>query len=74
MTARDPLATHNERIKLVASFLNTLGLGLIGFAVIRPLTADAGAVTALSIWWGIGGLALHALSHYILRYLRREPP
>ena len=70
---RDPLATHNERVKLFAGFLNAVGLGLIGFAVLRPLTESGGAITALSATWGGAGLALHALAHYILRYLRREP-
>jgi hypothetical protein len=68
---RDPVATHNERTKLFASFLNALAIGLIGFAVLRPLTETPISVTVLSVWWGLAGLVLHASSHYILRYLMK---
>lgn len=67
--SRDPIATHNERTKLFASFVNAIAIGLIGFAVLRPLTENPISVTLLSAWWGLAGLALHALSHYVLRYL-----
>lgn len=69
---RDPLATHNERVKLVASFANAIGLGLVGFAVLRPLTETPITVTWASAWWGGCGLAIHILSLYILKYLRKE--
>jgi hypothetical protein len=36
-TVRDPLAATNERVKLFAGFINALGIGLIGFAVLRPV-------------------------------------
>lgn len=68
---RDPVATHNERTKLFASFLNAVAIGLIGFAILRPLTEEPTSVSALSAWWGIAGLAIHASSHYILRYLMK---
>lgn len=70
--ARDPLATYNERVRLIANFLNATGLGLVGFAVLRPLTETPITVTWLSAWWGGCGLAFHILSLYILGYLRRE--
>jgi hypothetical protein len=68
---RDPLATHNERVKLFSGFLNALGLGLIGFAILRPLTGDGPGVTAISVYWGVSGLVLHGVAHYILRYLEQ---
>ena len=26
-----------------------------------------------TLWWGLGGLAFHCLSHYILGMIRKEP-
>jgi len=69
---RDPLATSNERVKLFAGFLNAIGLGLIGFAVLRPLTETLANASSSTLWWGVGGLALHATSHYILGMIRKE--
>lgn len=69
---RDRLATHNERVKLVANFLNAVGLGLLGFAVLRPVTETPLVVTWLSAWWGGCGVAFHVLALYILKYLRKE--
>jgi hypothetical protein len=68
---RDPVATYNERVKLLASFSNAIGLGLIGFAVLRPLS-DPAEAGSLSVWWGMSGLAFHAVAHYILGRLRKE--
>ncbi len=66
---RDPVASHNERVKLIALSLNAVGLGLIGFAILRPLTDDPATLPLSSIWWGAAGLAFHALAHYILHTL-----
>lgn len=71
-TVRDPVAIHNERVKLFASFMNAVGLGLIGFAVLRPLTESLYNAALSSLWWGVAGLAMHAVSHYILGRLRKE--
>ncbi len=71
---RDDLLAHNERVKLFAGFLNAIGLGLIGFAVLRPLIENAMNADLATLWWTMGGLAMHALSHYILGYLRKEGP
>lgn len=71
-TTRDPLASFNERVKLFANFINAIGLGLIGFAILRPL-ADSLANAKLPIlWWAMVGLALHGVSHYILGRMRKE--
>ena len=44
-TTRDRLAAFNERVKLFAGFLNAVALGLIGFAVLRPLTESLSNAT-----------------------------
>lgn len=68
---QDPLSTHNERVRLFSSFLNAVGLGLIGFSILRPVSESA-TVGAVSLWWGSCGLAFHALAHYILRHMRKR--
>lgn len=71
MRLRDDISVHNERVKLFAGFLNAIGLGLIGFAVLRPLT-DPSQVFEGTIWvWGPAGLVLHGFSHYILGMMRK---
>jgi hypothetical protein len=67
-----PVIVHNERVKLFSGFLNAVGLGLIGFAVLRPLTEKPMDVALGSVWFGLAGLVLHALAHYILGMMRKE--
>jgi hypothetical protein len=62
---RDPLATNNERVKLFAGFSNAIGIGLIAFAALRPLTESLANASASMVWWTLAGLALHGLAHYI---------
>lgn len=71
-TERDRLTAYNERVKLFANFVNAIGLGLIGFAILRPVTESLSNTALSSLWWGAAGLALHGLSHYILGYIRKE--
>ena len=74
LTARDPLAANNERVKLFASFVNAVALGLIGFAILRPLVEDIANASLSTLWWGLTGLALHGFSHYILGLIRNSCP
>ena len=71
-TVRDRLAANNERVKLFANFVNAIGLGLIGFAILRPVTESLSNANLSTLWWGMVGLALHGFSHYILGQLRKE--
>lgn len=71
-TIRDRLAANNERVKLFAGFVNAIALGLIGFAILRPLTESLANADLSTLWWGLVGLALHGFSHYILGQLRKE--
>jgi len=72
MRVRDPLATHNERVKLRAAFLNALALGFLGFALLRPLIEGTLSFTLLTVTFLVTGLALHAAAHDIPRYLEKE--
>lgn len=72
MRRRDPLATHNERVKLRAGFLNALGLGFLGFALLRPLVDGTLSINLLTAAFLITGLVLHRAADYILRYLETE--
>lgn len=67
----DAIAAWNERVKLIAGFLNAVGLGLIGFAVLRPLTEDMTRISLLTLWWGLAGLVFHAISLYVLGKMRK---
>ncbi|CAM4329375.1 hypothetical protein [Palleronia rufa] len=69
---RDPIATYNERVKAISTFLTSLGIGLIGFAVIRPAIEGSDTETVASVAWGGAGLVMHAIALYILRYLKRN--
>ena len=69
---RDPLAAFNERVKLFSTTVNALGLGVVGFAVLRPLTESFANATVKTALWAVAGLALHLFAHYILRTLRKE--
>ncbi|WP_295043366.1 hypothetical protein [uncultured Paracoccus sp.] len=71
-TIRDPLAAYNERVKLFANFLNAVALGLIGFAVLRPLTESLRNADLSTLWWGMTGLAIHGISHYVMGRMRKE--
>lgn len=71
-TTRDPLVANNERVKLFAGFVNAVALGLIGFAILRPLTENLSNASLSTLWWGLTGLALHGFSHYILGLIRKE--
>ena len=70
----DLLTIRNERIKLFAGFLNALALGLLGLAVLRPLTDDIVSLPLTVIPWAVAGIAMHGAAHYLLGYLRKELP
>lgn len=67
----DPVVVYNERLKLFASSLNAIALGLIGFAILRPISESVSLLSITSLWWGAVGLVLHGVSHYILGNLKK---
>lgn len=69
---RDRITIRNERIKLFAAFSSNMGLGLIGFAVLRRLADSLQSADAVMIWWLTAGLAFHGAAHYITGYIRKE--
>ena len=66
------LATFNERVKLFAGFLNALSLGMIGFALLRPATENFDLVGLSAVAWGVIGVAIHGLAHYVLGMLKKD--
>jgi len=72
MRRRDPLATHNERVKQRATYLNALSLAFIGFAFLRPLIDGTLTVNALTLVFLVTGVALHGAAHYLLRHLEKD--
>ena len=61
---------RNERLKLLANFINAIGLGLIAIAVLRPIFETGSGDYLLVFLWAVAELALHGIAHYILGYLR----
>ena len=59
---RDEIAVWNERVKLIAGFVNAIALGLIGFALLRPVTEDFSLVSPISGLWSGFGLAMHVFA------------
>ena len=72
MRRRDELAIHNERMKLIASFFNAMAIGLIGFALLRPLVEAVAPVTLATVWWSVVAFAFHLAAHYVLGKLEKE--
>lgn len=68
---RDPVLSFNERLKLVASFYNALGIGLVIGGIFRPAAAGYDIPIKSIALWVFGGLAFHAFGVYILHYLKK---
>ena len=49
--AIDHCNIRNERMKLAGGFLNAVGLTLIVFALLRPITQDLSLLTPVSFVW-----------------------
>jgi hypothetical protein len=64
----DPVAIHNERMKLVAASVNALGLALLALGALQPLVVSGAAP---SPGWTVVGLALHGVAHYVFGRLRK---
>lgn len=60
----------NERLKLAATSINTVGLTVLGAAVLVPLVG--GAVSASAVIWILVAVALHSLAQLFLGRLRSE--
>jgi len=70
---RDELAIYNERIKLRATTLNSMGLGFVGFSLIKPLIDDGPrSIGVTEAIWIVVGVALHYVARYILGMLKTE--
>lgn len=68
----DHLAAHNERVKLRANSANAVGLGLIAFAVLRPLTSNLDSAGTDMIPWSVAGVGLHGLASRMLGRIKKE--
>jgi len=69
---RDDVTVFNERLKLIAGFMNALAIGLVGFALIRPVVEDVAGLTLTTAWWVIVAFAFHGAAHYILGMIEKE--
>ncbi len=60
----------NERLKLIATSVNTIGLTIPGAAVLVPLVG--GVVSASAAIWILVAVVLHLLAQLFLERLRSE--
>lgn len=63
--ARDPLAAHDERPKPSATTVNAAGIGLPGFAVLRPATEGPSNLGAPAAAWSAVAVALRLPARHI---------
>jgi len=64
---------QNERIKLVASALNAISLGIIGAAIIVPgTTSIASLVEPSRLGWFVVAFAIHLGAQFAFSFLRSE--
>ena len=67
--AKSRCTIRNERVKLASGFMNAVGLTLIAFALLGPVTKDISALTPLSFLWVALGVGLHFGAHCALGWL-----
>jgi hypothetical protein len=73
------MVVWNERIKLLANFLNGTAVAMIALGILAPIAnmlfrADAQSNTQtnvdLLIWWGFSAVILHGLAAWVLEDLQ----
>lgn len=62
---------YNEHVKLIATFLNTLSLAVIGTGLVIPVIGG-GPITLRSVIWILVGFGLHFCAHVAIDYLASE--
>ena len=64
---------NNERVKLITTSLNTVGLAILGTAFIVPAINNVAVLLAPGPWiLLIVATALHVTAHGFIRFLRSE--
>lgn len=63
---------HNEHIKLIGSFCNTLGAAILGAAFIVPYIGQRVGSEQVDLRWVGAGLALPLAGHFALRFMKSE--
>ena len=65
----------NERVKLVSNWLNSVSVAMIALGMLAPTAKvlfEGGPQTnaVILVWWGLGGLSIHAVALWVLRDIR----
>lgn len=63
---------HNEHLKLIGSFCNTVGAAVIGAAFIVPYIGNHVPTDQVDLRWIGAGLALPLAGHIALRFMKSE--
>ncbi|WP_299845710.1 hypothetical protein [uncultured Jannaschia sp.] len=72
MRQRDRLVTYNERVKLMATTINAIGLAFVALGIVRPTVDPDLTIGLAGTVFGLIGLACHGAAHYILRYMEMK--
>ena len=71
------MSIWNERVKLLASGLNSLAVAMVALGILAPLAKTlfvGGSETnaVLLVWWGLAAVAVHLTAKWILGELVEE--
>ena len=72
MRRRDDLAIHNERVKLVVTILNAVGLAFFGLGVARPLADGTVPITPMIAVHLTVGVAAVATAYIVLGQIKTD--
>ncbi len=73
MRQRDELTAYNERVKLMSSTSNAVGLALLALGILRPAIDPDLSIGLTGMVYGALGVACHVGAHYVLKELRMTP-
>ena len=72
MWRRDEVGAFNERLKMIATSINAIGLGVIGLGTVRPfINPEVGFILVVPASFA-ASLVLHSLALYIVNKVRTD--
>ena len=72
MWRRDEVGAFNERLRMIATSINAIGLGVIGLGTVRPFIDPAVGFTLVVPASFAAALVLHGIALYIVSKVRTD--
>ena len=72
MWRRDRVGAFNERLKMIATSINAIGLGVIGLGTVRPFIDPQIGFTLVVPASLAASLVLHGIALYIVSKMRTD--